>query len=597
MAKKKVSIDYTSKDFNSIKKSLIDYAQRYYPEVYQDFNEASFGSLMIDTVSYVGDILSYYLDYQVNESFLQTASEKKNIINLSRQLGYKFHEIASSAGEISLYVLIPTNEFGVGPDSDYYPIVRQGSVFSTDQGNNFILTEDIRFDDPANEIVVGRIDPTTGVPTHYAVRSSGKVVSGNIIERRYDIDDFVRFRRLNLEANHVVEIISVEDTDGNNYYQVSNLVQNVVHKSFPNKSNNSETVKEILRPIMVPRRFTFEYDGENYYLQFGFGSEDELTIDPVADPSSVSLKLHGRDYISDIDLDPSKLMSSDTLGISPSNTQLKIVYRRNTNSNPNAPSGAIRNLSNIVMDFVDLLSLNSTKANGVRGSLEVNNLDPIVGSSVSPSNEEIKQRAISYFATQNRAVTLNDYEAMVYSMPTKYGSIFRCNVILDQDSFKRNLNLYVLTSDQNNKLIAANDTLKENLRFWISNYKMINDTIDIVDGKIVNIGINFEIISDPDFNKADIYAKCISVLKEKLKNPLQMGDPFYLTDVYYELNRIRGVVDTQNVFLVNKNGGIYSNVGYNVAENLSPDGRYLACPANVCFEIKFPNVDIKGTVR
>jgi len=170
-------------------------------------------------------------------------------------------------------------------------------------------------------------------------------------------------------------------------------------------------------------------------------------------------------------------------------------------------------------------------------------------------------------------------------------------VILDQDSFKRNLNLYILTSDKNKKLVAANNVLKENLRFWISNYKMINDTIDIVDGKIVNIGINFEIISDPDFNKAEIYSKCISVLKERLQNPLQMGDPFYLTDIYYELNRIRGVVDTQNVFLVNKKGGIYSDVGYNITENISSDGRYLACPSNVCLEIKFPDVDIRGTVR
>jgi len=597
MAKKKVAIDYTSRDFNSIKQSLIDYAKRYYPEVYQDFNEASFGSLMVDTVSYVGDILSYYLDYQVNESFLQTAFEKKNIINLSRQLGYRFQEVASSTGEVSLYVLIPANEFGLGPDTNYYPIVRQGTTFSTDQGNNFILTEDIRFDDPANEIVVGRINPANGLPTHYAIKATGKVISGDIKIQRRTIDDFVRFRRLDLNTSNVVEIISVEDTDGNNYYQVNNLVQNVVYKSFPNKSNNFDTVKEILRPIEVPRRFIFEFDGENYYLQFGFGSEDELTINPVADPSSVSLKLYGRDYVSELDLDPSKLMSSDTLGVSPSNTQLKITYRRNTSSNPNAPSGAIRNISHMIVDFVDLISLDTTKTNAVRSSLEVKNSEPIVGSSVSPSSEEIKQRAISYFATQNRAVTLNDYEATVYAMPGKYGSITRCNVILDQDSFKRNLNLYILTSDKNKKLVAANNVLKENLRFWISNYKMINDTIDIVDGKIVNIGINFEIISDPDFNKAEIYSKCISVLKERLQNPLQMGDPFYLTDIYYELNRIRGVVDTQNVFLVNKKGGIYSDVGYNITENISSDGRYLACPSNVCLEIKFPDVDIRGTVR
>jgi len=597
MAKKKVSIDYTSRDFDSIKKSLVDYAKRYYPEVYQDFNEASFGSLMMDTVSYVGDVLSYYLDYQVNESFLQTAFEKRNIINLSRQMGYKYNDVASSSGLVSLYTLIPANTLGLGPDTSFFPIIRQQSTFSTDQGKNFILTEDVRFDNPANEIVVGRVDPSTGVPTHYAVRATGKVISGDIIQEIYDIGDFKRFRKVILGDTQIVEILSVEDTDSNLYYQVDHLAQNVVYRSFANKNNNFDTVRELLRPIIVPRRFTFEYDGENYYLQFGFGSEDELTIDPVADPSSVSLKLYGRDYVTDVNLDPSKLMTTDSLGISPSDTQLKVTYRRNSNSNPNAPSGAIRTISDLKVDFIDVSSLNSRKLNQVHTSIEVNNEEQIVGSSVSPSNEEIKQRAISYFSTQNRAVTLGDYESMTYAMPAKYGSINRCNIIMDQDSFKRNLNLYILSTDYNGKLTLANSILKENLRIWISNYKMINDTIDIVDGKIVNLGISFEIIGDPSFNKEDIYSECISVLAEKYLKPLQMGDPLYITDIYYELNRIRGVIDTQNVFLINKNGGIYSDVGYNISENLSADGRYLSCPANVCFEVKFPNVDITGVVK
>ena len=171
MAKKKTPIDYTSRDFNSIKESLVDYAKRYYPEVYQDFNEASFGSLMMDMVSYVGDVMSFYLDYQTNESFLTTAIEQKNVINLSRQMGYKYQNVATSSGEITLYVLVPANDLGLGPDLNYAPIIRQGSTFSSEGGDNFILTEDIRFDDSSNEVVAGRIDPATGVPNFYAIRS------------------------------------------------------------------------------------------------------------------------------------------------------------------------------------------------------------------------------------------------------------------------------------------------------------------------------------------------------------------------------------------------------------------------------------------
>lgn len=597
MAKKKVPIKYTDRDFNSIKSSLVDYAKRYYPETFQDFNEASFGSLMLDTVSYVGDILSYFLEYQANESFLDTAFEKKNIIKLSRQLGYNYTNISTATGTIHMYVLIPANEMGLGPDADYYPIIRQGTTFSSKEGKNFILAEDIRFDSPENEIVVGRVSETTGLPTSYAVKASGKIISGQIIENRYDIGDYEKFRKVQLNDQDIVEILSVRDFEDNEYFQVDNLTQDIVYKSFANIGSDSTTTKEYLRPVSVPRRFTFEYDGEDYYLQFGHGSEDEININPVADPSSVALKLHGRDYVADVSLDPTKLLQTDKLGISPSNTTLIVQYRRNSNDNPNAKTGSIVNLGELRIEFQNLTELDSSKVSSVRRSIEVSNSEPVVGSSVEQSNEEIKVRALSNFATQQRAVTDKDYEAMIYSMPAKFGSIYRCNIVLDSDSFKRNLNAYVLASDQNSKLVTANNSLKENLKIWISNYKMINDTIDIVDGKIVNLGIEFDVIADPDYNNADVYNRCIEVLTQRYEKALQMGEPFYLTDIYYELNRISGVVDTRNVRLVNKTGSQYSSTSIDIDFNMSADGRYLQCPDNVCYEIKFPTLDITGVIR
>jgi hypothetical protein len=597
MAKKKTPIDYTSRDFNSIKESLVDYAKRYYPEVYQDFNEASFGSLMMDMVSYVGDVMSFYLDYQTNESFLTTAIEQKNVINLSRQMGYKYQNVATSSGEITLYVLVPANDLGLGPDLNYAPIIRQGSTFSSEGGDNFILTEDIRFDDSSNEVVAGRIDPATGVPSFYAIRSKGKIISGNIERTIISVGEYQRFRKIILNDTNVVEILSVEDSDGNEYFQVENLAQNVVYKAFSNKGVDSENVREFLRPVSVPRRFVFEYDGTDYYLQFGFGSEDELTTNSVADPSSVSLELYGRDYVTDIRLDPSKLLNSDKLGISPSNTQINVRYRKNSSQNPNASVGSINNVTNLIIEFKDLVSLQSSKISSVRRSIECINEDVIRGSSVAPTSEEIKQRAISYFATQGRAVTGKDYEALTYAMPAKFGSIARCSVVVDDDSFKRNLNLYTLTVNGSGNLIAPTSMMKENLRVWLSNYKMINDTVDIIDGKVVNIGIDFEVIGDPDFNKSDVYNRCLQILREKFREKLTMGQPFYLTDVYFELNRVNGVIDTQNVRVTDRRGSKYSQVQYDIGANLSADGRYLACPLNVCLEIKFPNVDITGVVK
>ena len=597
MAKKIKPINYTSRDFSSIKEDLVDYAKRYYPDSFKDFNVASFGSLMLDTVSYVGDILSFYLDYQTNESFLNRATEPQNIINLSRQLGYKFRNTFTSTGEVTVYALIPNYMAHPGPDTAYYPVIKEGTTFTAAGGGSFILAEDIRFDSASTEIVVGRVDESTGEPTYFAVKNTGKIISGQIVEERFNINEFIRFRKLFLDNADVVEVLSIFDSDGNEYYEVENLSQNVIYKNISKTSDNEFDYKQTLRPIVAPRRFVHDYDGQRHFIQFGYGSEDEILENPVADPSSVTLQLEGKDYTTEKSFDPMKLLETDKLGISPSNTIITVRMRINTSSNVNAPAGSIRKIDSLVLDFEDVTILDSTKLNFVRGSIQAYNEEPIVGDAAGITAEELKIRAMNTFSAQNRAVTAADYEHLTYAMPAKFGSIKRCKIVVDDDSFKRNLNLYVLSENKNLKLTQANNQLKENLRFWLSQRKMINDTVDIIDGKIINIGIDFEVISDKNSNKEEVYRACIARIINKINNPLQMGERFYITDLYSELNKVRGVVDTVNVTVNNKVGGTYSGVSYSIDTNLSPDGRYLVCPLNACFEIKFPEVDIKGVVR
>jgi hypothetical protein len=597
MAKKIKPINYTSRDFSSIKEDLVDYAKRYYPDSFKDFNEASFGSLMLDTVSYVGDILSFYLDYQTNESFLNRATEPQNIINLSRQLGYKFRNTFTSTGEVTVYALIPNYMAHPGPDTAYYPVIKEGTTFTAAGGGSFILAEDIRFDSTNTEIVVGRVDESTGEPTYFAVKNTGKIISGQIVEERFNINEFIRFRKLFLDNADVVEVLSIFDSDGNEYYEVENLSQNVIYKNISKTSDSEFDYKQTLRPIVAPRRFVHDYDGQRHFIQFGYGSEDEILENPVADPSSVTLQLEGKDYTTEKSFDPMKLLETDKLGISPSNTIITVRMRINTSSNVNAPAGSIRKIDSLVLDFEDVTILDSTKLNFVRGSIQAYNEEPIVGDAAGITAEELKIRAMNTFSAQNRAVTAADYEHLTYAMPAKFGSIKRCKIVVDDDSFKRNLNLYVLSENKNLKLTQANSQLKENLRFWLSQRKMINDTVDIIDGKIINIGIDFEVISDKNSNKEEVYRACIARIINKINNPLQMGERFYITDLYSELNKVRGVVDTVNVTVNNKVGGTYSGVSYSIDTNLSPDGRYLVCPLNACFEIKFPEVDIKGVVR
>ena len=597
MAKKIKPINYTSRDFDSIKADLVDYAKRYYPDSYRDFNESSFGSMMLDSVSYVGDILSFYLDYQANESFLNTATEKENVIRLARQMGYKYRDVFASTGEVTFFVLIPASGVHGGPDTAYYPTITAGSTIASSGGSAFILSEDVKFDTPDAEIVVGRVNEATGEPTYYAIKAKGTVVSGQIVEESFRLGEFERFKKVVLDSQDILEIISVVDSEGNEYYEVEHLTQNVIYKNFGREGTTVADYRESLRPVIVPRRFVSDYDGEKYFLQFGYGSEDEILSDQVADPSSVVLKQTGRNYTSEKSFDPFKLLQTDSLGISPANTVLTIRMRVNSSDDVNAPVGALTNVSSLNYSFEDVASLDRTILAYVLDSTQAYNEQPITGDSLPVSVEEIRVRAISNFSSQNRAVTARDYEHLTYAMPAKFGAIKRCRIVVDDDSFKRNLNLYILCEGNQQKLATANTNIKENLRTWMAEYKMINDTVDILDGKIINIGIQFDVIADMNSNKEEVYELCVQRIEEKIMNPLQMGERFYITDIYSELNKVRGVVDTKNVTIINKVGGLYSEVSFSMDANMSPDGRYIVCPLNACFEIKFPNTDITGVVR
>ena len=596
MSKKMRPIKYTSRDFDSIKQELVEYAKRYYPDTFRDFNDASFGSLMLDTVAYVGDIMSFYLDYNINETFLDSATEYDNIVRLSRQMGYKFRSSPSSFGLAAFYVIVPANSTGLGPDTNYIPILQKGSRLTSTSGNGFILEEDVNFDNPSNEVVVARVDDSTGVPTSYAIRGYGKIASGRMRVKEIAVGSFKKFRRILIDDPNVADIISVIDSDGNEYFEVDYLSQNVVYQEVANRGADSTVVPSIIKPVVVPRRFVIERELGSVNLQFGYGSSSELQSPSVADPTNVIFEMHGRDYITDTSFDPSKLLQTDKFGISPANTTLTITYRSNDPGNVNAAAGSVTQVSSPVLSFKDTTNLAPASMSEVRSSLECFNDEPIVGDISLPTAEELRRRTIDHFATQNRAVTQQDYEAAVYAMPEKFGSIKRCRIVRDPDSLKRNLNLYVIAENSFKKLTGANTTIKENLKTWLSKYKMINDTIDILDAKIANIGIEFEVVVGDQENRFDVLSNCVLALRERYREPLYIGEPMYVSEVYSILNKVRGVVDTKNVKVVQKTGGSYASVALDIDTLMSADGRYVSVPENVVLEIKFPDNDIKGAV-
>jgi len=338
-----------------------------------------------------------------------------------------------------------------------------------------------------------------------------------------------------------------------------------------------------------------QHERNAVYLQFGSGETG--ASDVAADPQAVAMNVFGKDYVTDTTFDPTKLSKNQNFGIVPSNTTLTVTYRVTNPTNSNVSTGQLNTVSNASVDFADRQLLVNPKIDSVVESIEVSNEQPIAGDVRSPNTNEVKQRIYDTFPTQNRAVTQADYENIAYRMPGKFSAIKRCTVQRDADSAKRNLNMYVISEDQFGKLIQTNSIIKKNLKTWLNQYRMINDTIDILDPFVINLGIEFIVKGDAGTNKYDILQRAIKSLQQKYNTTYYIGEPFYISDVYSELKKVDGILDVLKVKLTNKTGTEYSSVTLDINQNLSPDGSYLVVPKNAVVEIKYPSVDIKGRIR
>lgn len=599
MAKKKiVPIKYTSRDFESIKNDLVEYSKRYYPSRVNDFSKASFASLMLDTVAYAGDILSYYLDYQANESFLDTSIEFDNIRKHANTLGYKFSGIKNSYGTAALFVLVPANSAGTAPDIAYYPILKRGTEFVTSNGGAFILTEDVRFDDASNEVVAAKFDSATGATTFFAVRAYGQVVSGRFQTVTIDLtnDAYTRFRKVRVGGNNITEVFSVIDAEGNNYYEVDFLSQEVVFLDTTNKNAASDGVRSIMKPYVATRRFVVEQDDTGTYLQFGFGSDTAETTG-IVEPSKATIKMYGKRYVTDQSFDPTMLLRTNKLGLSPDGTKLTIIYKVNNFSSANVPVNSLNTIGRKIIEFNNPDSLVGSTKRAVENSLEVTNDEPISEDTSGITNEELKVRAKNHYAAQNRAVSKQDYESLCYSMPPKFGSIKRASAINDPSGTNRRLALYLISADNSGKLITTNSVTKQNLKKWLSSYKMLNDVIDIYDTKIINFGIDFEITVTRDSNPTDVINRVINKIISDYDLNFYTGEPVYISQITNIISKVNGVSDVKKIKIYNKTGGLYSNTSVNFDDIRSRDATFYKAPKNAIFELKYPLKDIKGVAK
>ena len=599
MSKSKIirKIDYTARDFDSIKERLVDYVKTKYPDTYKDFNASSFGSLMFDLVAYVGDSLAYYTDYMANETNPMTSLEEDNTSDLFGAQGAKNNKNKITHGTAQIYCPVPAVSTGNKPDFRYLEAQLKNVVLRTESGATFTVKDNVSLNDTTVEFVGKETADSDGSKiTYYVIKIDVPIISGQLTDFTVKMPSASRrFQKIEIPSKTCTEVVRIIDSEGNDYYEVDYLPQNVVYRPFADISTKTTKVPSILKAYPVPRRFIAEEKGSKKSVVFGYGSEDDLKLNnTVADPSSVAISIHGKPYVSDTSFDISKLVSSGQFGVAPSNTTLTLTYRYNENANANAAAGTVNQVVSFDLDFKDEPNLDSSKIDYMRQNMQVYNEEPINGDISIPTTEEIRRRGMGVFATQKRAVTLQDYVSSVYAMPSTFGAIKRCTVVRDNNDLRRNINMYVVAESAAGKLETASKQLKENVKTWLNSVRMISDSVDIFDAKIINLGLEFDVVPKNGVSMKSLSIDLRKELYEELTTiPPDIGEHFYLSEIFALLQNHRDVLTVNNIKVKCLSGTGYSDVFYNTKDNISPGKKYVYIPADFIWEIKY-ETDIKS---
>ena len=589
--------DFTSVTFDEIKEKLVNRARTYYPDTYKDFNKSSFGSMMMDMVAMVSEQLNFYAQFVANENFIDKQRTPHGYTSAARKSGVEIHNKYTSTGIIQVYTRIPATTNLSSPDSNYKHTLLQGATFSNPAGASFTSVSDVSVNLDARNLIGSEFSEDASRITYYIYELQVPVVSGEDRSFSVEVGTYHKFLKIEVKDSTISEILKVTDSNGNEYYQVQNLSQNMIYRESTNRSLSESDTPSKLIPFPVPRRFVVQHEGDKTFLIFGFGSEDNLKVKSVADPSEIALQMSGRKYVSDNVFDPAKLLSTDKFGVSPKNTTLSIDYRSNTVENSNAAAKTVVNISTSELLFDDEPSLDASKTAYIRNSLSCLNEEPINGSLTFSSTQEIAETIRAATGNNRRAVTLQDYVASCYTMPSKFGSVKRASIVKDTNDLKRNLNLYVCAQDEFGFLAKPSLTLKNNLKRWLGDLRMISDSIDIYDASILNVGIFFDVV----LNKLCSNSTALSDIFRDLYSELTLVSPQICVDfsigyVDIILNSMSRINRVNSVKVINKDGNNYSDVRYNIQSNVSPDGGLIYLPPHFIWELK-KEEDITGKIQ
>jgi len=602
MAEEK-DIKYINREFSDFKSQLVEFSKNYFPDTYNDFNESSPGAMFIEMASYVGDVLSFYTDTQLQESFLQHAQNPSNLYSLAYMMGYRPKVSNVSEVEIDVSQIIPATISGSNyvPDFTYAAKLSDNSVSTstTDGNKTFIHSSavDFKFSSSLSPTEIQISEISDGNPSLFTLTKKVKAYSGNIKTTTKEFSTAEKFTTIQITDTDIVRVIDIIDSDGNKWYEVPFLGQDTIFIEENNPASDKSSIPSIMKLQSVPRRFVSRFTSKGV-LQIQFGSGVVIARDEEFLPDPTYIKKFGdADTINKFDqsFDPSNFLFTKTYGQAPSNTTLTIRYLTGGGTSANVPAGAITTLTTT-----------ATATNtGSLADITCTNLEAASGGKDGDTVEEIRQNSLRSFSEQKRTVTLQDFAVRAASLPPQFGTVAKTFVtreltensnrsVLDRNPLA--LSMYVLSYNNDGKVAPASTLLKNNLTTYLSQYMMLTDALDIKDAFIVNIGIKFELLTLPTYASRDVLLSCTTALKNYFKiNKWSINQPINLSSIFTLLDRIKGVQTVKKVLVENKQGGNYSEYGYDVAGATKDNIVYPSYDPSI-FEVKYPNVDIQGRV-
>jgi hypothetical protein len=639
----KKEVNYLGRDFANIRNNLIEFAKSYFPNQYNDFNEASPGMMFVEMASYVGDVLNYYVDNQFRETLLQHAEERKNIYEIAQSFGYKPKLSCPATVKLTFTIDVPAklvsgNYF---PNLDYAITIDSNSTISAENGTEFTLLDDVNFKTSGSldKMDVAPLTPTSGnVPTNFRLTKTGMAKSGTRTSETFSFGPSKKFDKITLANERVNEIISITDSNNNKWYQVPFLAQDTVFESEentelndPGLSSHKNDTPYLLKLIKTSRRFTTRVRDDNRMeVRFGSGISDNADEEIIPNPDNVGSALGFGVSKLDESFDPTNFMKTQTFGLAPSNTTLTVNYNY---------GGAIEHnvAPRTITSFKTLNTSNSTTGLDsaltalVTDSISVVNLERATGGASEESLQEIKLNAGAYFNAQNRAVTKEDYITRVYSLPQKYGNIAKAFIIQDEQLESEGqlevingqvrqiksidvvpnplaMNMYVLGYTADRKLTQLNQAVKQNLKTYLSQYRILTDAINIKDGYIINVGVRFSIIVRSGYNKNEVLFRAIQAVKRHFDTQKrQINQPIVLNDIAYVISLVEGVISVvppqdnnpdKNIVVIENKHKVSEGYSGNIydTDSATRDGIVYPSLDPSIFELKYPNIDIQGRV-